>query len=262
VGVLGAVQLDLRVDVMDTPIYRLAGLVIAKDEAREDFEGPLDLILYLLAKHKMDIAELRITDLLAQYMAWMETRRRMDLEVASEFVAMASHLVYLKTRALLRLEDEPDDELEELKRSLEERRRREDFGRLQCVADTLADRAAVGQRLIVKPPEPLSIDHTYTRTHDPASLTEAIRSLTQRGQRKLPPPASSFTIITAREVFPVEGKIEDLLVRLRKAGRLLWRSLFRGVKSRSELVAVFLAVLEICRSGQAALEDEQLTLHN
>jgi segregation and condensation protein A len=208
----------------------------------------------------MDIAELRITELLEQYIAWMETRRRLDLEVASEFVAMASHLVYLKTRALLRLDDEPDDELEELKRSLEDRRRREDFSRLQNVTDILADKAAVGQRLLVKPPEPLPIDHTYTRTHDPSVLTEAVLNLTRRGQRKLPPPASAFTAITAREVYPVEGKIEDLLTRLRKAGSLLWRSLFTGVKSRSELVAVFLAVLEICRGGAAAVEDERLTM--
>jgi len=248
--------------MMDTPIYRLAGLVIAKEEAREDFEGPLDLILYLLSKHKMDIAELRITELLEQYIAWMETRRRLDLEVASEFVAMASHLVYLKTRALLRLDDEPDDELEELKRSLEERRRREDFGRLQHVIDILAGQAAVGQGFMVKPPEPLNIDQTYARTHDAAMLTEAVLGLTQRGQRKLPPPASAFTSITAREVYPVEGKIEDLLTRLRKAGSLLWRSLFRGAKSRSEVVAVFLAVLEICRGGQAAIEDERLTMND
>jgi len=248
--------------MMDAPIYRLAGMVISKEEMREDFEGPLDLILYLLSKHRIDIAELRITELLEQYMAWMETRRRMDLEVASEFVVMASHLVYLKTRALLRLDDEPDDELEELKRSLEERRRREDFGRLQNVTDILAGRASVGQRLIVKPPEPLNTDHTYARTHDAATLTEAIQNLTQRGQRKLPPPASAFTALTAREVYPVEGKIEDLLTRLRKAGSLLWRNLFRGVSSRTELVAVFLAVLEICRGGQAAIEDEQLTMNN
>ena len=110
-GILSTVKLADGVGMMDTPIYRLAGLVIAKEEAREDFEGPLDLILYLLSKHKMDIAELRITELLEQYIAWMETRRRLDLEVASEFVAMASHLVYLKTRALLRLDDEPDDDL-------------------------------------------------------------------------------------------------------------------------------------------------------
>ena len=72
----------------------------------EDFVGPLDLILHLLSKNKMEIKDIQISLILDQYLAWMAARKEMDLEVASEFVTMAAHLMYIKTRMLLSLEDE------------------------------------------------------------------------------------------------------------------------------------------------------------
>ena len=73
----------------------------SRAEEMQDFEGPLDLILYLLSKNKMEIQDISISLLCDQYISWLEQRQRMDLEVASEFVAMASHLVYIKTRSIL-----------------------------------------------------------------------------------------------------------------------------------------------------------------
>ena len=86
---------------MEAPIYHLDKVVKAKQEDLEDFDGPLDLILHLLSKNKIEIRDIQISDLLDQYLAWMARREEMDLEVASEFVTMAAHLVYIKTRMLL-----------------------------------------------------------------------------------------------------------------------------------------------------------------
>mgnify|MGYP001048397926 CR=1 FL=1 len=92
---------------MDNPIFKLEKVVQAKgSEPLEDFEGPLDLILYLLSKNKIEIQDIPIALILDQYQAYLEQRQRMDLEVAREFIAMAAHLVYIKTRMLLNLEDE------------------------------------------------------------------------------------------------------------------------------------------------------------
>ena len=91
---------------MDSPIYHLEHVVKAKAENLEDFTGPLDLILHLLSKNKMEIQDIQIALILEQYLEWMDRRRELDLEVASEFVAMASHLVYIKTRMLLSIHDE------------------------------------------------------------------------------------------------------------------------------------------------------------
>lgn len=70
----------------------------SKSEEMQDFEGPLDLILYLLGRNKMEIQDISISLICDQYLAWLDQRQKMDLEVASEFVTMASQLVYIKTR--------------------------------------------------------------------------------------------------------------------------------------------------------------------
>ena len=91
---------------MESPVFKLEKVVHSRSEEMQDFEGPLDLILFLLGKNKLEIQDISISLICDQYIAWLEQRQRMDLEVASEFVIMASHLVYLKTRMLLSLEDE------------------------------------------------------------------------------------------------------------------------------------------------------------
>ena len=90
---------------MESPIYKLEKVVQGKEEL-QDFEGPLDLILFLLSKNKIEIQDIPIALILDQYLAYLDRRKEMDLEVASEFVTMAAHLMYIKTRVLLSLEDE------------------------------------------------------------------------------------------------------------------------------------------------------------
>ena len=115
---------------MENPVFKLEKVVRSKSEEMQDFEGPLDLILFLLSKNKMEIQDISIALICDQYMTWLEQRQRMDLEVASEFVSMASHLVYIKTRMLLSIEDEEaQNEMDALIQSLEERRRSESYGK-------------------------------------------------------------------------------------------------------------------------------------
>ena len=85
---------------MNEPVYHLDSVVRARAETLEDFDGPLDVILLLLSKNKIEIQDVNITSILEQYLAWLDERKRMDMEVASEFIAMASHLMYIKTRML------------------------------------------------------------------------------------------------------------------------------------------------------------------
>ena len=85
---------------MENPNFFLEGIVHEKD-AMQDFEGPLSLILQLLSKNKIEIRDISISDILDQYLAWLEQAQSMDLEIASEFVQMAAQLLYIKTRTLL-----------------------------------------------------------------------------------------------------------------------------------------------------------------
>ncbi|MBQ1890326.1 MAG: segregation/condensation protein A [Selenomonas sp.] len=92
---------------MDNPIFKLEKVVQEKgNDALQDFEGPLDLILFLLSKNKIEIQDIPIALILDQYLQYLEQRQQMDLEVASEFVTMAAHLMYIKTRMLLSIEPE------------------------------------------------------------------------------------------------------------------------------------------------------------
>ena len=97
---------------MDNPIFKLEKVVQTKSsEPLEDFEGPLDLILFLLSKNKIEIQDIPIALILEQYLDYLEKRKQMDLEVASEFITMAAPLMYIKTRMLLSLPavPKPDD---------------------------------------------------------------------------------------------------------------------------------------------------------
>ena len=116
---------------MDEPVYKLEQVVRSR-EGMEDFEGPLDLILFLLSKNKIEIQDIPIALILEQYLEYLEKRQQMDLDVASEFVAMAAQLMFIKTRMLLSIEDEEaKSEMAELIRSLEERRSGENYAKIK-----------------------------------------------------------------------------------------------------------------------------------
>ena len=86
---------------MNEPVYHLEGVVHARAESLEDFDGPLDVIFLLLSKNKIEIQDVSISSILEQYLAYLDEMKRMDVEIASEFTAMASHLMLIKTKMLL-----------------------------------------------------------------------------------------------------------------------------------------------------------------
>ena len=134
---------------MENPVYKLEKVVRSRSEEMQDFEGPLDLILFLLGKNKMEIQDISISLICTQYIAWLEQRQKMDLEVASEFVTMASHLVYIKTRMLLSIEDEEaKSEMDALIQSLEERRRNENYVRIKMLAKRLEPMSELGRNIL------------------------------------------------------------------------------------------------------------------
>ena len=220
----------------------------------EDFNGPLDLILHLLSKNKMEIKDIQISLILEQYLAWMEQRKKLDLEVASEFVTMAAQLVFIKTRMLLSIHDEEAlSELEQLMASLEEHQRHENFARIKAVVPELSDRYAVGRDYLTKTPEVLPVSKTYRYVHQPGDLLRAMQSVLARADHRLPPPMAAFEGIVGREPYPVADKADEILDRLTRFGVTRFRALFKGNRSRSEIVATFIAVLELCKARRLRL---------
>lgn len=234
---------------MENPVFKLEKVVRSRSEEMQDFEGPLDLILYLLGKNKMEIQDISISLICDQYLQWLSQRQQMDLEVASEFVTMASHLVYIKTRMLLAIEDEEaQSEMDALIQSLEERRRNENYTKIKAMAQRLAPMGEFGRNILTRDPEPVERGKVYLYSQEPGDLILAMAEIRSRAEWALPPPRTAFQDIVRHEPYPVESKAREIIQRLKLHGITSFRMLFRGNRSRSEVVATFLAVLELCRA--------------
>lgn len=243
---------------MAEPQYKLEGIVHTKTETREDFEGPLDVIFLLLSKNKIEIQDVSITAILEQYLAYLDEMKQLDMQIASEFITMASHLMLIKTKMLLSAAEqaEAESELDQLRQSLLERRRREAMEQIRQAVVQLEPRNEIGRCIFTKEPEPLPKEKTYRYQHSTADLLRALDLIAERNQRQLPPPTANFKGIVAKEPYPVNRKAGEVLRQLVLRGAERLKSLFRGNKSRSEIVATFLAILELCKTNSVVLEDD------
>lgn len=238
---------------METPVFHLDKVVKSKEEM-QDFDGPLDLILHLLSKNKVEIRDIQISALLDQYLDWIAKRKELNLEVASDFVAMAAHLVYIKSRMLLSIDDEEAaSEMELLVASLEERRRQESYAQVKAVTEDMGRRWQAGIDMLVKTPEPVQPDKVYRYSHDKADLRRAMALVLERRGNKLQPPMKAFEGIVGREPYPVADKARSILDRLIQFGVARFKALFKTSRSRSEVVATFLAILELCKANRIHL---------
>ena len=243
---------------MSEPQYRLEGIVHTRSEEMEDFEGPLDVIFLLLSKNKIEIQDVSISAILEQYLAYLDEMKRLDMEIASEFITMASHLMLIKTKMLLSAAEqaEAESELDLLRQSLVERQRKEAMESIRTAVAELEPRNEIGRCLFTKEPEPLKRDKTYRYQHLPTDLLKALEMIAERNSRQLPPPTVNFKGIVGKEPYPVTKKAGEVLRQLVLKGVERLKNLFKRNKSRSEIVATFLAILELCRTGSVTLEDD------
>ena len=243
---------------MVEPNYHLEGIVRTNSELMEDFEGPLNVIFLLLSKNKIEIQDVSITAILEQYLAYLEEMKRLDMEIASEFITMASHLMLIKTKMLLSAAEaaEAETELDLLRQSLIERQRREAMEQIRMAITVLEPRNEVGRCLFTKQPEPVRRDETYRYKHDPEDMLQALDEIAERNQRRLPPPTVNFKGIVGKEPYPVTKKATELIRRLVLRGVDKLKNLFKGSKTRSEIVATFIAILELCKTNSVMLEDD------
>ena len=235
---------------MDNPIFKLESVVQERnEETLQDFEGPLDLILFLLSKNKIEIQNISVSLILDQYLAYIEQRKRLDLDVASEFIIMASHLMFIKSRMLVSVEDEEaKSEMEELISALQERRQKETYLRVKSLIGTMSTLSEFGRNTMTRPPEPGERGKVYEYSQSPEDLVAAMAAINDRSERLAPPDHGAFDEIVRREPYPVSDKAHEIIDRLKRFGITRVLLLFRGSRTRSEIVATFLAVLELCRS--------------
>ena len=166
----------------------------------EGFEGPLDLLLQLIARNKLNIYDIELSLLIDQYLEQIELFKAEEMELASEFLEMASRLLYIKTVSLLPKHDEIVQLKEELTGALLE----------YMVCQQMAQKLSLmqdGFDKFVRPPEEIEFDKTYELTHSADVMYLSYLSAVGRGQRKLPPSTAPFTKIVAKKIVAVSSKI-------------------------------------------------------
>ena len=216
----------------------------------ETFEGPLDLLLFLIHKNKVDVRDIPIAEILRQYLEYMPVIREQNLDNVTEFAVMASALIYIKSRMLLPKpeEEEEEDPRKALADALIE------YKKFKEAAGWFAGRLPAGQLTIAKRPEDVERPRVPNYRHDPGDLLDAMRAMLLRDERRKPPPREAFSGILRQEIVSVEEKSEYIVTILRKLGEIDLASLYYGERDKKHAVAAFLAVLDLIRDGVAAVE--------
>ena len=215
----------------------------------KDFEGPMDLLLFLISKHKLNIYDIPIVELVEQYTAYIRQMKEADLEVASEFLEMAARLVHIKTISLLPRQEEGEQLRRELSGELIE------YAECKRVAQELSRRTQ-GFNAYARPMQPFKSDMKYTRVHDPLELLDAYMRVVGKRLRKIPPPLDAFRTIVAKKIVSVSHKINAIVGRLTQVKKQRLSEIYRQSESRSDLVAAFLAVLELAKTNHVYLDGD------
>ena len=215
----------------------------------EIFEGPLDLMLSLIQKHKLNIQDIEISILLDQFMLYLDRMSEADLEITSEFLEMAARLLYIKTVSLLPVHEEAEKLVEELRGELTE------YQDCKRVANQLREQSS-GFDYYSRPPEEFEVDMTYTRIHEPFEIFKAYIAAVGKGKRRLPPPIDAFRGIVARKIVSVASRVSYIIERFKGGNRQKFSSFFEGSESRSEMVATFLALLAMVKAKRISVDGQ------
>ncbi len=222
----------------------------------DEFRGPLSVLLTLVTKNKMDIKDIQISVLCDQYMQYIEDMQSMNIELAAEFIVMASHLMHIKSKILLpRPSEDEEDPRETLARALmlqaEYERAKEASQELNAMFTQFSGR-------FVKDTDEISADRSYVAEHDVNLLSAAVMKVmnTIRVQdeeiasEKIKPLISTRTVSVSERVYYI------LRLLLEKNGRINALECFVDNRTRHEVVATFMAILEMLKAGRISIMED------
>lgn len=230
----------------------------------EAFEGPLDLLLHLLEKNKVNIYDIPIVEITNQYLEYIREMQRQDLNVMSEFLVMAATLIAIKSKMLLpkdeNAEGEEEDPRAELVQQLLE------YKMYKCMSYELKDRQVDAERVLFKtptiPPEVLAYEEPVDLEQLMSDLTlkklnSIFQSVMRRQENKIDRVRAGFGKIEKEEVSLPE-KMEYLEAYAAEHQRFSFRKLLDGQSSKMEVIVTFLAVLELMKMGKISITQENL----
>ena len=223
----------------------------------DQYEGPLDLLLSLIAKNKVNIIDISIAEICDQYIEYLEEARKMDLEIASEFITMASELMLLKSRILLpKDEDDDTDPRAELIDTLLLYQKAKDAAKaLKPLYEEYYGRMAKEEDEI--PPEkgfPLGLN--------PTLLSSALNSMLNRIKLSEQAPEKYISPIIKTKIVNIEKKIEEVIETLNIQGSASLFFLLKSSESRSELFAAFMGILELIKQQRILISSLESSEEN
>lgn len=216
----------------------------------EAFEGPLDLLMHLIEKNKINIYDIPIAEVTEQYLAYLDQFKEFDIEIASEFLVMAATLLQIKSRILLpkskRVEEEPsgDEELDPRQELVE---RLLEYRRFKEVSEAMHQMASEQAKLFFRPPQKMAAQYMPLENLDIRLLMDAFQTLMEA--------SADHTALVSREEFSVQDKMADIIWLLEKhKKKLLFTDAFTRAGTKAELVATFLALLELLKLRRVSVE--------
>lgn len=221
----------------------------------EIFEGPLDLLLYLVKQSHLEITQIPIAQITDQYLKYLELMQALDLDIAGDFLVMAATLMQIKSRSLLPPETLTPEEAEEPDPTQELIRRLQEYQRFKEAAELLGmmEKSRLVQLNRPVPPEGAPV--TQTEELKEASLFDLLNAFSQFMQGQI---SREMIHEIIRDEFTVEEKVAALRQMVRERGRLSVTELFGAARSKLEVIATFLGLLELIRLKEAQVQQSQL----
>ena len=222
----------------------------------DNFEGPLDLLFYLIDKNKMNIYDVNLSDITEQYIEFLNAMEEMNLEIASEFLVMASTLLYLKSKKLLPKQEEEEEEITEeelIRRIIEYKKFKEISKTLKENYKIYANRFYKGQEEIKLPKQKLEKDY------DPEKIPEVYRLLVERNSVKINQNAKNIEKIALVDKYTVAEKVREMYKILTKQKKFIFNKLFAiNKKEKQEVVTAFSGLLEMSRRNKVETSQEEI----
>ena len=222
----------------------------------ENFEGPLDLLCHLVDKNKMDIHEVNISNITDQYVEYINAMQELNLDVTSEFVLMASTLLYIKSKSLLPKQVEDEGELTEeelIHRIIEYKKYKE-------ISKKLKEQFEIFSKRFYKLPDKIELPNRKIEENYSKDLLEnAYKNLLNRNKEKINVNAENIQRIAITETVTVTSKVKDIFRELMKKPKFVFNKLCRSKKySKLETVTAFTGLLELTRRNKVRTEQEKI----
>lgn len=221
----------------------------------ENFEGPLDLLCHLIEKNKMDICEIRIEEITDQYMEYLGQMKKMNLEVTSEFIVMASKLIYLKSKSLLPsvVEDDEENEFDLIKLLL-------DYKRYKESTIPMRERLEQYHKRFYKLPSKIELPKgKLEKEFDPYLIPQIYNDFINRETQKKNVQAENINRLAVSEKVTIKSKIREILKELWKKPTFVFNKLFSPKKrSKVEIVTAFLSLLELSKMSRIQVTQDKL----